>query len=374
MLSSTQRRGAKGDKTVDFSHITINPHSILVNPSGEIKFFAIGASLVARPQYFPSFKHSRSQYPQSLGFGAYTYFLGLLTFELLSKTCPIRKLKEFEQSFDHDKDRYLSNSSELDGYPQHFRAFMKRATHTKVGHRYGSAERVDKDLTHIAHYLDYRAEHVLEAHFSKLVELVDYLRLRLLAHVMNPSLNHTTFPHKSGWLVRALYRDVEHFFSDESSREEFFCRILQEIDQTKTPAWFDWAGPNGQTIYRHYQIWQQILDQWMSRPDAGDETDINVIGHALLNMIMDEEIWCQTQCMIRYHLQVSTINMTIPAIEPSYAIKCLPTDPDAQSIEISFARQSMYLVNSALAYMRELQQGPYLTNVQPGVTRLKIDE
>lgn len=170
----TQRRGAKGEKSVDFSHITINPHSILVNPSGEIRFFALGASLVARPRYFPSFKHSRSQYPQSLGFGAYTYFLGLLTFELLSKTCPIRKLKEFEQSFDHDKDRYLSNSSELDGYPQHFRAFMKRATHTKVGHRYGSAERVDKDLTHIAHYLAYRAEHVLEDHFSELVELVDY--------------------------------------------------------------------------------------------------------------------------------------------------------------------------------------------------------
>ena len=353
----TSRIGTRDDEEVLFSFVTVNPHTVIMNSTGDIKFLAVGSSLVSRPQYFPSQKHSKKVYPQSLGFGAYNYFLGLLTFELLAKTCPIKKLEAFKQKNNVEEDRYLSNSPELDQFPQHFRAFLKRSTHKITGFRYGSAQRIHKDLKHIETYLAYRESHSLDSDTSTLIELVDYIRLRLFAHAMNPSMRNTTkLPDKSAWLVQAVYKDLEHFFKQPDGLDRLFCRLSEDINDSNLPIWFDWIGPNGQIIYRHYQIWQKILNRWHSRPDAGNEMDVDFVGFALLMMIIDEEVWSYTQCLVRYKYQVATINLSIPNIEPSYNMKFLPRESDDDALDISFARKSVIRVNSLLTYLHELQE------------------
>lgn len=272
----------------------VNVHGEFVMCSGNrsVKFLALGSSLVAIPQYLSV--HSNRLIHEDIGFAAYSKFLGLVTYELITDSCPIESL---ERAAKNPEVRFLSSISQLNEHPIHIRAFLIRTTHDKPDYRYESHLPIAEDLNHVIAYLSY-LEQIPAPDPDKqyLIEFVDYIRLRLRTHLRNPKLNAMRFSDRIHELLRDVSLDFCDFTRHDSVRQEWFTDWIQ---RTKRPRQIDrkkWRGlsPTSRHLLRISSVWNEAVQGYRQMSGVVQSLGAFQDFHKITSIILAEIVRVET--------------------------------------------------------------------------------
>ena len=330
-----------------FSFVTAHSHFILVDDKFNTKLVAVGASLVSRPRYVSTTRHKRTFYPHGLGLGAYSFFMGLLLFELLTDRCPVQIWKACEAT----DNCYLSNDALLNTHPQHVRAIIKRATHNYQDYRYPSATRLGEDLRHVQGYLAYCRENNLDAVTEDIIELVDFMRLRMKAHSQNPRLGRESIEGSGYWFLTSVAKDLNLFLEHGQGLHDFFVEHAARNNAfTSQLSRQHNLTPFSDHLLDYLAVWLGIVREWNHRPSAHPTPEVEFIGIGFLIVIIEYELIAYAQSVARdyiYQRRNDTPHMHLPAVRHDF--RRMESQDPQRFKPMDFATDTMEYLNTVLA-------------------------
>jgi len=125
---------------------SVSPFGVIVGPGNEIRLISLLGGLPA-PRYV---SHAGGIVEDSSKTNI-SNFAGLLSFELLTNSCPARELENLQPDWEEKRPR-LSDSDKLEPYPQHYVWILDRLTRPQPDQRYRGHAPFAEDCRHFRRF------------------------------------------------------------------------------------------------------------------------------------------------------------------------------------------------------------------------------
>jgi len=154
---------------------SVSPFGVIVGPGNEIRLTSLLGGLPA-PRYV---SHAGGVVEDSSKTNM-SNFAGLLSFELLTNSCPARELENLQPDWEEKRPR-LSDSGKLEPYPQHYAWILDRLTRPKPDQRYRGHAPFAEDCRHFRRFRKHCEENLANREPAEVhtLETLDVLSLRI---------------------------------------------------------------------------------------------------------------------------------------------------------------------------------------------------